>query len=168
MTRHSPSTHQSVILMAHTAFNHPEDWAIPTQSKPLTHYSDVPPLTVPGLIKEVVLEARLVKRCPDTPLFTKGKGCINGLESHALDMRKHIQLEDSQFCHLYSDGGNRNTQEVVFNEFSPGSIIVFRCVTHTYIQCILLICRHTRRNAWKQTIQDNISISVCYSEVSIT
>ena len=124
VTRHCPSTHQSMILMAHTAFWHPEEWAVPTESKPHTHYAHVPPLTVPGVVKEVVLEARLIRR--DQPgEFEKHQYAINGLQSHVLDMRTHIQLGESEFCHLAS-GSNGNTQEVVFSEFPPGSIIVFR------------------------------------------
>ncbi len=73
----------------------------------------------------MVLEARLVKRSPDTDQFKRDPATINGLESHVLDMRTHIQLEESQFCELRTSGGG-NTQEVVFTEFSPGSIIAFR------------------------------------------
>lgn len=113
-----------MILMAHTAFWQPEEWAIPTQSKPHTHYAHVPPLTVPGVVKEVVLEARLVRR--DNPdEFKKHPHTINGLQSHVLDMRTHIRLAESEFCHLASHS-NDNTQEVIFTEFPPGSIIVFR------------------------------------------
>ena len=124
VTRHCPSSHQSMILMAHTAFWTPDDWAIPTQSKPNTHYAHVPPLTVPGVVKEVVLEARLVKR-DEQVQFEKHPHVVNGLQSHELDMRTHIQLAESKFCHLASHS-NGNTQEVVFTEFPPGSIIVFR------------------------------------------
>ena len=121
VTRHCPSSHQSVILMAHTAFYHPESWAIPTTLNPQTHYSHVPPLTVPGAVMEVVLEARLVKKSEEE--FVKSSLYINGMDSHVLDMRKHIQLEDSKFCHLVSHG---SAHEVQFYEFCPGSIIVFR------------------------------------------
>ena len=127
VTRHSPSAHQSVILVAHTAFNHPEDWAIPTEDRPQAHCHNVPPLTVPGTVQEIVLEARLVKRSPDVGEFQKELRVINGLSSHVLEMRRHIQLGESKFCHL-SSGSNGNIQEVVFNEFSPGSVIVFRLV----------------------------------------
>lgn len=128
VTRHCPSSHQSMILMAHTAFWHPEEWAVPTEGKPRTNYTHVPPLTVPGVVKEVVLEARLVRR-DQLGDFTQHSSVINGLQSHVLDMRTHIQLGESEFCQLAS-GSNGNTQEVVFSEFPPGSIIVFR---YTYM-----------------------------------
>ena len=134
MTRHSPSTHQSVILMAHTAFRQPEEWAEPTEERRNTQYVHVPPLTVPGIIQEIIIEARLVRRVPDTPSFEKDDYVINGLQSHVLEMRSHIPLLESHMCHLApgSEGGN-GTQEVVFDDFCPGSIIAFRSVTDSLI-----------------------------------
>lgn len=79
----------------------------------------------PGQVEEVILEARLVKKSPDPPQFEKDQDVINGLQDHVLDMRAHIQLEDSKFCRL-NTGSNGNTQEVVFSEFAPGSIIALR------------------------------------------
>ena len=125
VTRHSPSTHQSVILMAHTAFHHPPPWAIPTQERPNTHYTHVPPLTVPGVVQEVILEARLQHLHPDPPAFEKHAEVVNGLNNHELEMRTHIPLSGSHMCHLAGNGGG-NTQEVVFDDFCPGSIIAFR------------------------------------------
>ena len=127
VTRHCPSTHQSVILVSHTAFNHPPP-AIPTQSNPNTHYEHVPPLTVPGQLSEVILEARLVKKDESKgEEFKQSSNMINGLESHILDMRKHISLPESHMCCVVSEK-NGNTQKVVFTDFCPGSIIIFRLV----------------------------------------
>lgn len=123
VTRHCLSTHQSVILMAHTAFHQLEPWAIPTLDNPHTHYHNVPPLTVPGIVTEVILEARLIKKSPDFVEFEKQHGCINGMDSHVLDLRTNIPLEQSHFCQLVNQS---STQEVQFNEFCPGSIIAFR------------------------------------------
>ena len=126
VTRHCPSTHQSVILMAHTAFNHPPHWAIPSQSNPNTHFEHVPPLTVPGLVSEIILEARLVKKDGgEGEGFQQSSQLINGLETHVLDMRKHISLSESHMCRVASEEGG-STQEVVFTDFCPGSIIIFR------------------------------------------
>ena len=124
VTRHSPSTHQSVILMAHTAFGHPQHWAVPTQSSPNTHFEHVPPLTVPGQVTEVVLEARLLKKDIEEE-FQQSTDLMNGLDDHVLDMRKHISLRESHMCRLAGEEGG-NTQEVVFTDFSPGSIIIFK------------------------------------------
>ena len=128
VTRHSPSTHQSVILMAHTAFSSP--WTVPTTSHPHTNYSHVPPLTVPGQVTEIVLEARLLKRDDagsEGAGFCRSEGVINGLVDHVVDMRRNISLGESQMCRLAGEEGG-STQEVVFTDFCPGSIIIFRLV----------------------------------------
>ena len=51
VTRHCPAHHKSYILMAHTAFWPPGEWAIATTSGPNIGFSDVPPLTIQGQIK---------------------------------------------------------------------------------------------------------------------
>jgi glycogen debranching enzyme len=53
VTRHCPETHQSVVLVAYTAFSHPD-----------TYYERdyVKPLRVEGTVDEVILEATLVHR----------------------------------------------------------------------------------------------------------
>ena len=51
VTRHCPSHHKSYILLAHTSFNIPAEWLVPTVSKPQTGYNHVPSLTVHGKIK---------------------------------------------------------------------------------------------------------------------
>lgn len=50
VTRHNPSTHQSVILVAYTAFHLPD---------PHFHRTGMKPLTVEGTVDEVILEASL-------------------------------------------------------------------------------------------------------------
>ena len=129
VTRHSPSTHQSVILMAHTAFSPPQSWAVPTTSRPETNFTHVPPLTVPGRVSEIVLEARLLKKDGDGEgaEFQKSERVLNGLVDHVVDMRKNISLGESRMCRLAGEEGG-STQEVVFTDFCPGSIIIFRLV----------------------------------------
>ena len=124
VTRHSHSTHKSVILVVHTAFRCPDDSVIPTNKNPNKHYSHVPPLTIPGEVEEIILEARLVKRVGETE-FQPASDVINGLESHSVDMRKHISPSQSKMCHLFKHKGG-STQEVVFSDFCPGSIVIFK------------------------------------------
>ena len=124
VTRHCPSTHQSVILMAHTAYSHPQPWAVPTQSSPNTRYEHVPPLTVPGQVSEIMLEARLLKKDGEEAEFQRSERVINGLTHQVVDMRTGISLGESHMCRLAEEGGS--TQEVVFTDFCPGSIIIFR------------------------------------------
>lgn len=53
VTRHNPVTHQSVILVAHTAFSHPNPNAGPT---------GVRPLIFEGSLDEIILEAELTHK----------------------------------------------------------------------------------------------------------
>lgn len=50
VTRHNPSTHQSVILVAYTAFHSPD---------PHFYRHGLKPLTVEGTVDEIILEASL-------------------------------------------------------------------------------------------------------------
>lgn len=85
-----------------------------------------------GVIDEVILEAKLVR--DDTPPgeFIKPKDVIGGLRGYHLDMQRHIPLEDSKMCQLIASGDN---QEVQFDGFSVGSVLVLRYV---YVCLIVL------------------------------
>lgn len=52
VTRHSPTSHESVVLVAFTAFNHPESNINDLQR-------DIKPLRIEGVAEEIILEASL-------------------------------------------------------------------------------------------------------------
>ena len=54
VTRHSALTHESVVLVAFTAFRHPDP-----NAKDLRRH--LRPLRVEGVVEEIILEARLSK-----------------------------------------------------------------------------------------------------------
>ncbi|CAL8398012.1 unnamed protein product [Arctogadus glacialis] len=119
VTRHCPSTHQSVVAVARTAFRDPH-----------THpYSlHAPPMFIPGRIEEVVLEARTVQRS-GLDSFVKDGRSINGLVDFTVELQEHIQLKDSAVVRLADasdQGSSEFAQEIVFEKLSPGSVIVFR------------------------------------------
>lgn len=111
--------------MAHTAFKSPPSHTIPTEERPCTGYSHVPPLSVQGVVQEIILEARLMDKV-SKPHFVKDPLYINGLKAHTLDMRTRIRVEDSKMCRMGHARGKNS--EVLFTDFCPGSVIVFRCV----------------------------------------
>lgn len=53
VTRHSPVTHESVVLVAFTAFKHPD----PNTNNLIRH---VRPLRVEGVVEEIILEVSLI------------------------------------------------------------------------------------------------------------
>lgn len=52
VTRHSPTSHESVILIAFTAFKHPD-----SNAHDLRRH--IKPLRVEGIVEEIILEASL-------------------------------------------------------------------------------------------------------------
>ncbi|XP_071799399.1 glycogen debranching enzyme-like [Asterias amurensis] len=117
VTRHNPMTHQSVILMARTAFKHPGNPGY-------TGY--IPPLCVPGVVEEIILEACMIKRADNPP--PKSETHINGLGHFSVDLQSHIQLYSSRMVELSDQGadGPSPVQEIDFINFPPGSVIAFR------------------------------------------
>ncbi|KAI5624143.1 glycogen debranching enzyme isoform X2, partial [Silurus asotus] len=118
VTRHCPSTHQSVVTVSRTAFKNPKTH----------HYSEtVSPLFIPGQINEVILEARTVQK--DTVAYVKDEKCINGMPEYTVELMEHLQLKDSRVVKLgdtTTNNGNEFVQEVVFERLTPGSVIAFR------------------------------------------
>ena len=98
-----------------------------------------------GVIDEVIFEAKLVR--DDTPPseFVKPSHVIGGLQGYHLDMQTHIPLDQSKMCQLIASG---DTQEVQFDGFSVGSVLVLRCVYVSVFVCLsacdsVCACVHT-------------------------
>ncbi|XP_071505921.1 glycogen debranching enzyme-like [Diadema antillarum] len=119
VTRHCPSTHLSVILVARTAFQHPHN----------AHYTGhIPPLCVPGSVEEIILEARLVPKGGASQ--PPSKTHITGLSNYRLEMQTHVTLLNSEVCELLEHGSQAQAtvQEIDFINFPPGSVIAFKVV----------------------------------------
>lgn len=120
VTRHSPKTHESIILVAHTAFFYPDPNAGPTH---------VRPLRFEGCLDEIVLEAEILNkgRKPfDRPLpFKKSDKYINGLDQFQLHIREHISLSESN---IFSKEPviEGNMTQLNFQNLRPGSIVAIR------------------------------------------
>ncbi|KAL6104713.1 agl [Pungitius sinensis] len=118
VTRHCPSTHQSVVVVCRTAFQNPK-----------THQYDtnVPPMFIPGKIEEVVLEARTVERLAGS--YKKDDHFINGMPEYTVDIKEHISLQESKMVKKAgetSKGPSEFVQEITFQKLTPGSVIAFR------------------------------------------
>ncbi|XP_035272297.1 glycogen debranching enzyme-like isoform X2 [Anguilla anguilla] len=118
VTRHCPSTHQSVVTVSRTAFRNPKNHQ---------YRDNVPPMFIPGKIEEVVLEARTIERKAGP--YKEDKKSINGLPEYSVEIREHIQLKDSRIvkqAEVKSKGRSEFVQEIVFERLTPGSVIAFR------------------------------------------
>ncbi|XP_068144512.1 glycogen debranching enzyme [Drosophila tropicalis] len=124
VTRHSPSTHQTVILVAHTAFSYPDPNAGPTH---------VRPLTFEGVLDEVILEASLTMQSDkpfDRPApFKRDENVINGFTQFKLNLQEHIPLSKSQvFSTQLSVEGNNTVLH--FANLRPGTVVAIRVSMH--------------------------------------
>jgi glycogen debranching enzyme len=117
ITRHNPVSHQTVVLVSHTAFNsgvnidraHTGLW-----------------LKVEGQLLEVVLEANLHKTQEASASdFIKNKDYINGLDNFVVDLRTHIPIKESKFVRLASSSQEAKARIELFN-FRPGSVVACR------------------------------------------
>ncbi|XP_061654774.1 glycogen debranching enzyme isoform X1 [Phyllopteryx taeniolatus] len=118
ITRHCPSTHQSVVAVCRTAFKNP---------KTHQYSTDVPPMFIPGKIEEVVLEARTVDRHSGS--FKKDDNYINGMPEYSVEIKEHIPLQESAVVNqagVTSKGRSEFVQEISFKRLTPGSVIAFR------------------------------------------
>ncbi|TSN03381.1 Glycogen debranching enzyme [Bagarius yarrelli] len=118
VTRHSPSSHQSVVAVCRTAFRNP---------KHHQYSREVPPMFIPGKIEEVVLEARTIETQAGS--YKKDEKSINGLPEFTMEIKEHIQLKDSRVVKqagVTSRGRSEFVQEIVFERLTPGSVIAFR------------------------------------------
>ncbi|KAM8838506.1 glycogen debranching enzyme isoform 2-T4 [Synchiropus picturatus] len=134
VTRHCPSTHQSVVSVCRTAF-----W------NPKTHQynNSVPPMFIPGKIEEVVLEARTVERSAGG--YKKDDKNINGLPDYTVEIKEHIPLQESTVVKqagVTSKGRSEFVQEITFQKLTPGSVIAFRVSLDPTAQKLVGVLRH--------------------------
>ncbi|XP_016953294.2 glycogen debranching enzyme isoform X1 [Drosophila biarmipes] len=124
VTRHSPSTHQSVILVAHTAFGYPSPNAGPT---------GIRPLRFEGVLDEIILEASLTMKSDkpfDRPApFKKDPNVINGFTQFQLSLQEHIPLVKSTVFQTQAFVDGNNTQ-LNFANLRPGTVVAIRVSMH--------------------------------------
>ncbi|XP_032451729.1 glycogen debranching enzyme isoform X2 [Nasonia vitripennis] len=134
VTRHSPTTHESVVLVAFTAFKHPD----PNASDLRRH---VRPLRVEGVVDEIILEASLAHGEKENGIppfsnpkkYVKNEDYINGYSEYLVDVKEHIQICDSTKVEKVDSGDPKITQ-LNFINFQPGSIITIRVSLHANIK----------------------------------
>ncbi|XP_070513892.1 glycogen debranching enzyme isoform X3 [Cardiocondyla obscurior] len=133
VTRHSPTSHESVVLVAFTAFKHPD-----SNAHDLRRH--IKPLRVEGIIEEIILEASLshVDAKNGRPLFllpqkyVMDENVINGMSEYTLNLKQHIQCCDSTMIEKVDSGDPKITQ-LNFVNFQPGSVIAIRVALHANI-----------------------------------
>ncbi|XP_072366697.1 LOW QUALITY PROTEIN: glycogen debranching enzyme-like [Scyliorhinus torazame] len=133
ITRHCPNNHNSVVAVSRTAFRDPAT---------SFYKSDLPSMCIPGQIEEIVMEAKTALRAADP--YKKDTYSINGLPDYTVQIREHIQLKDSNFVKADRTSNDRNEfmYEIKFENFPPGSIIIFRVSLDPKAQETVGLLRH--------------------------
>jgi len=129
VTRHNPTSHQSIVLVAHTAFSHPNKM----------DGSGNPPIIVPGIVEEIIFEAKMTHIDKGAPYKADPK-FINGLSDYTVTVKEHLKLGDSSMVQL-KEVAPSDSQKLNFVNFPPGSVIAFRVSLGTLIRQNLLQVR---------------------------
>ncbi|KAK6188701.1 hypothetical protein SNE40_004828 [Patella caerulea] len=131
VTRHNPLSHDSIVLVARTAFTHPANPSCPGQH--------IRPLVMQGTINEVIFEGRM--GTTHHYEYKQDEEYVNGLPDYFLELKQHIRVEDSQICRVQPSPDGQNL-EIFWKKLTPGSVIAFRTsLPHKSREAILEIRR---------------------------
>ncbi|KAK3584948.1 hypothetical protein CHS0354_009632 [Potamilus streckersoni] len=119
VTRHNPQTHESVVLVARTAFSKPFN---PEE----TGY--VRPITIQGKVVEILFEGSV--HHTDAYKYVKNPEYINGLPDYFLDLQPRIPIQESKMVDVET-ADDTETSNITFKRFTPGSVIAFRSTLPT-------------------------------------
>ncbi|XP_065200578.1 glycogen debranching enzyme isoform X2 [Planococcus citri] len=127
VTRHNRVSHETVILIAYTAFWYPN----PSAS------GEGFGVTVTGRVENVLLEAYLENRTGDRYAkhnnFTKNKYIINGLNDYKLNIKKNFPAKDVSMVQLVDLSDNSIRVNLTQN-FKPGSVVSIKFTQNAKIQ----------------------------------
>lgn len=115
VTRHNPNTHESVVLVARTAFQAPAD---------LTHTGYIRPISVQGKVKEVLFEARMMLAKGFE--YIEDPDYINGLPNYYLELRQNFNPIESKMVDI-NEAADGESVTISFKQLTPGSVIAFQC-----------------------------------------
>lgn len=126
VTRHSPKTHQSIVLVAHNSFGKPALDCGPT---------GVHPLAFEGNLDEIIFEGHISHKTGaqfQLPIaFKKDEKYINGLEEYVIPTKEHISLNDSSIFGKTPRVTDTHT-ELYFDNLRPGSVVAIRASLKEY------------------------------------
>ncbi|KAG0714453.1 Glycogen debranching enzyme [Chionoecetes opilio] len=122
VTRHNPVTHQSVVLVAYTAFRPPAQ----------IQAGSIRPLKVQGRLEEIIFEMQVKGKKPGEEdkkipgVFVPDLEFINGLDGFSVEAREHLTPAQSSFVQVTSGDDADMTVCEYTSSFTPGSVIAFR------------------------------------------
>lgn len=116
VTRHNPKTHESIILVAYTCFQLPNnDWPFST---PI-----IRPLKFEGHFEEILFEIEFSENLNEPNTYSLDSKIINGLNNYKVDIKTNIDIDKSG---MLEDASTENNKQFNFRKFKPGSVLAIR------------------------------------------
>lgn len=114
VTRHNPSTHESIVLIARTSFSFPQD--------PNNDGKYIKTVHLPGNIAEVLFEMRMTHK--ESNEYRRHQEYINGLPNYEMQVTQGLKPDQSKM--IFVSNVDENGTEIKFKNFTPSSVIAFR------------------------------------------
>lgn len=116
VTRHNPKTHESIILVAYTCFQLPNnDWPFSTPN--------IRPLKFEGHFEEILFEIEFNENLNELNTYSLDSKIINGLNNYKVDIKTNINIDKSG---MLEDASTENNKQFNFRKFKPGSVLAIR------------------------------------------
>ncbi|XP_027196486.2 glycogen debranching enzyme [Dermatophagoides pteronyssinus] len=113
ITRHNPSNHQSIVLVARTAFYSIDN-----------HNHHLNPLKIEGKFEKILFEIQMIKSDDvDENNFKPNEKYINGLDNISSHVNLNVNKIESEMVKVNNDNQDNNIIE--FRKFPPSSVIAF-------------------------------------------
>ncbi|EYB99073.1 hypothetical protein Y032_0125g1273 [Ancylostoma ceylanicum] len=111
ITRHNPITHDTIVVVSHTAFN-----------KQIIHRDRVHLRHIPigGVLEEILFEMRMDQESPEPN--PENPDVLTGLSNYKVHIRQHLSPENSKMCIVHG----RENGAIELTDFPSGSVIAFR------------------------------------------
>ncbi|KJH49784.1 glycogen debranching enzyme [Dictyocaulus viviparus] len=111
ITRHNPVTHDTVVVISHTAFN-----------KHQIHNGRVLVKQIPigGVLEEILFEMRIIQETQE--IIPERDDILLGLSNYKVHIRQHISPDKSDMCVIH---GNEDPF-IEITDFPSGSVIAFK------------------------------------------
>lgn len=127
VTRHNSTSHESIILVAYTAFQQPPE-----------NYPVTPPMEISGKITQILYEGHLDKIHNGTK-FKEDKQFINGYVDYKCIIKESLNPKNSNIVEIKQEG---NKEVVNFTNFPPGSVIAFKVSLNPNLKAAIYQLRH--------------------------
>ncbi|KAL6734396.1 hypothetical protein Aduo_004940 [Ancylostoma duodenale] len=111
ITRHNPVTHDTIVVVSHTAFNKNDI------HKDRVYLKHIP---IGGILEEILFEMRIDQESPEPN--PENPDVLTGLSNYKVHIRQHLSPENSKMCVVHG----KENGAIELTDFPSGSVVAFR------------------------------------------